>query len=154
MTPTVNEMVREKGVTSVLKRKVPEKKAKCDVCGRMLKDIKGLSLHKKRMHGVPVKNVIPSMSMSRSDSVKSSKSEQSVKSPPPKKQDTKPEEVSLPETEWIDIDIQDNKIEEVKETKKVSATPEQSMGLQEDLRLSKIEAEELKIINMQLREID
>ena len=67
----------------VLKRKLPEKREKCDLCGKMLLNLKGLSIHKKQIHAVEENNL--NQQLSRSDSVKSSKSVQSVTSPPPKR---------------------------------------------------------------------
>ena len=40
---------------SVKKRKLPEKK-ECDICGRMLLNLKGIDLHKKRMHIIKENN--------------------------------------------------------------------------------------------------
>ena len=154
MTPNLKGKVGAKSVTSEQKRKIPERKEKCDICGRMLLNIKGLDLHKKRMHGTKVKTLIKTTSIFRSDSVRSSKSQQSVKSPPPKKQDTKAEEIPLPETDWIDMDEEDVEMEQIKETKKVSATTEEYMELQEDLKLARKESSELKINITKMREIN
>ena len=76
-----------------MKRKLPEKKDKCNICGRMFVNMKGLDIHRKRMHIRQTSE--HSIPLSKTDSVRSSKSGQSVKSPPPKKliNDTKAEEI-------------------------------------------------------------
>ena len=68
------------------KSKLPEKKEKCNICGRMLLNLKGLDLHKKRMHMIKENN--SRKQIIQSDSVKS------LASPPPKKheKDSKPKE--------------------------------------------------------------
>ena len=95
------------------KRKLQDRKHKCDTCGRMFLNDVGLNIHKKRMHALEKKVLKQVSDLSRSDSVKYA---ESVKSPPPKKimNITKAEEIPLPEdTEDIDIDIVDQpKVEE------------------------------------------
>ena len=110
------------------KRKLPEKKDKCDICGRMFVNTSGVKIHKKKFHGLEAKPPGPSNGIIRSDSLKSG---HSVKSPPPKKiqNSVKPEEdlPDLPEdTEWNDMDTDDKK------------------DLQEDLRVAKAEIYEIK----------
>ena len=62
-----------------MKRKQPEKR------GRMFQNKAGINIHKKRMHAVLVKISSRSDQFARSDSVLSSKSTQSIRSPSPKK---------------------------------------------------------------------
>ena len=84
--------------TDKQKRKLPERKDKCDICGRFFLNQTGLNLHKKRMHATKLPKTVNIMSLTRSDSVSSSRSVKSVTSPPPKKiqQDIKPEDTELP----------------------------------------------------------
>ena len=94
----------------VQKRKLPEKKERCDICGRMFMNSTGVNIHKKRMHMVETKKVVQGSVLTRSNSVVSIRSEQSVRSPPPKKSqhEVKPKEV-LPDK------LQEVKPEEVQE---------------------------------------
>ena len=71
--------------SNTYKRKLPERKEKFDKCGRMLLNERGLNNHMKRMHGVEASHLLKSGSLTRSDYVSSTRSAQSVKSPPPKK---------------------------------------------------------------------
>ena len=64
------------------KRKLQDRKHKCDTCGRMFLNDVGLNIHKKRMHALEKKVLKQVSDLSRSDSVKYA---ESVKSPPPKK---------------------------------------------------------------------
>ena len=137
MSP-IAEVKCEKKVTKVYvkvraqqKRKLPDKKHKCDICGRMLLNEAGLNIHKVKMHAVESKILKQSKGLSRSDSVKSANS---VKSPPPKKiqNDVKPEETPLPEdTEGIEIDS-DEKTDIEKELRFVK---EETVDLKEKLEV-------------------
>ena len=141
----------------------------------MFVNIKDVDNHKKRMHGVQIPNQpIP---LVRTDSDKSSRSQQSIKSPPPKKlvNEQKPEEIPLPED--IDVDQEDG--QESKEETRVpplqfgpaptlqpgpvpplqaaSVPPLQSpqvQSLMEELRLTKIENEELKVNIALVRQVN
>ena len=118
------------------KRKLPEKKEKCNICGRMLLNLTGLNIHKKRMHSIEVRKTNSSSTLSRSNSVKSTTSVESTKSPPPKKliNETHPQDIPLPE-DTEDIEIDENTIIE-------------------DLIVAKREATDLKIIVENLRNIN
>ena len=115
-----SSIVFKKPIFQKEKRKLPEKKVKCNKCGRMLLNTTGLNIHMKRMHSIDMKNSNTPMTLSTSNSVKSTTSVESIKSPPPKKtQDTinkiKPEEVPLTEdTEYIEVDERKNIEEDLK----------------------------------------
>ena len=111
------------------------------------------------MHYVEAKNMNQptwnvNQPISRSDSVKSSKSEQSVKSPPPKKQEkrTLPEEIPLPEDS--DERKMDTEQAQSNTTNASLTTSENKMAIEEDLRLIRIEVAELKKPNDLLRHIN
>ena len=72
MQPFINKIMETKGQEIVFmnqmlkglnnkdnKRKQPERFEKCNICGRMLQNIKGLGLHKKRMHALDIKKGSP-----------------------------------------------------------------------------------------------
>ena len=131
------------------KRKLPEKKEKCDICGRMLINVKGLDLHKKRMHNVKENN--PCKQIIRTDSVKS------ATSPPPKKheKDSNPKEntkkLKTPSKKLGETaPPQDNEMD----TEKAPTRPENHMEVEEDLRLAKLHIVTLKRENEHLRHIN
>ena len=125
------------------KRKLPEKKEKCDICGRMFINSTGINIHKKRMHVLETKKVVQVPALTRSNSLVSIRSEQSVRSPPPKKSqhevktpevkpeevtevkpeevtELKPEETPLPlEAESIEVDNDNKEDDQPKETEPV-----------------------------------
>ena len=139
----------------IKKRKLPEKKVKCDICGHMLINLKGLDLHKKRMH--IVKENILSKQLERTDSVRSSKSVKSVASPPPKKHDKDPKSKMGPiwpkkqETPIRKWEMTPMSKENEMDTDQAH---EKGMEIAEDLRLAKMLVVTLKRENDQLRHIN
>ena len=126
------------------KRKLPEKREKCDICGRMLLNAKGLDIHKKRMH--PTENRKSNKQFLRSDSVGSVKSVQSVTSPPPKKheKDPNPKKVTLEvDAKPEEMDTEQAKINSIK-----------LMEIEEDLRLSRLDVVTLKRESELLRHVN
>ena len=121
------------------KRKLPDKKEKCDICGRMFLNLKGIDIHKKRMHPVDVdnlKNPIP-----RSDS---------VKSPPPKKHEQDVKLIVNPRK----VDKQEPEKTPPEESMDTQLDPEKYMEIEEDLRLARQEVGQLKRENELLRHIN
>ena len=134
------------------KRKLPDKKEKCDICGRMLLNLKGLDLHKRRMHMVKENN--SSKKIVRTDSVRSSISVKSATSQPPKKHEkdsTNGENPKKREKQMTEeIPLQNENAMDTEE----KLNPDKCREVKEDLRLAKLEIVILKRENNQLRNIN
>ena len=132
---------------SDLKRKLPDKKEKCDICGRMFLNLKGINIHKKRIHPVEVNNL--NQEIPRSDS---------VKSPPPKKHEKDVKLIVNPrKQEKSKVDYQEPKKtppKEIMDMELAQTDPEKYMQNEEDLRLARLEVGQLKRENELLRKIN
>ena len=124
---------------SYLKRKLPDKKEKCDICGRMFVNLKGIDIHKKRIHPVDVDNL--KKPIPRSDS---------VKSPPPKKHEQDVKLIVNPRK----VDKQEPEKTPPEESMDTQLDPEKYMEIEEDLRLARLEVGQLKRENELLRHIN
>ena len=144
MATTHSIPVRRNHTRLDLKRKLPDKKEKCDICGRMLQNLKGIDIHKKIIHPVEVKNL--NQPIPRSDS---------VKSPPPKKHEQDVKLIVNPrKQESPTVDKQEPEKTPPEENMDTQIDPEKYMEIEEDLKLARLEVRQLKRENELLRHIN